>query len=547
VLTGDAELHVPGREAAAPAGARATGAPRAAGALGRLAPLLPAAAASFLVFYRLGWRSLWLDEGDTFTTASQHGAGLWHWALNDGGNMFAYYLGMHAVLETIGSSELALRLPSALAAIGTVLVSYYLVQRLFDARAAFFASSFVAVSLSFVFWSQQARAYSVGTFLTTASTLAFVVAVQERRRGAYIWWAVLSVLAVYTILLSALVLVAQVCSLVLRRRCEITWRALSVAAAAAGLLCLPIAVEAIGRGDAPVRWLAAPGSVFGSNARYFAQFLASANATPVTVNGVVAKLVLLGMALAWAGALCAAVYELVRHGLGGKAWSYGLLLGCLVVPVAVAWIVSVLVQPVITDRYILEAVPPASMLGGVAISRLRPLPVALALGGGLLALRAAALVPSYTVMIENWRSPVDKVLAATQPRDCIAFFVADGYTTFDYYVLHDAGGEVKAPTPVLPASSWASRTPHVLEPDAIARAKLQSVVAGCPRLWLLTSHDAGDPPGPGVLAYRVQTYEADKTLMSEIAANYTAESSSTWSDGLVVLYDRRGAAARSSG
>jgi uncharacterized membrane protein len=107
--------------------------------------------------YKLGTRSVWVDEGDTFTTASQHGDALWHWMLNDGGNMVTYYLGMHVMITLFGTSEVVLRLPSALAGMATVPTSYYLLRRLFDRRAAVFGATFVAVSLPLVYWSQQAR------------------------------------------------------------------------------------------------------------------------------------------------------------------------------------------------------------------------------------------------------------------------------------------------------------------------------------------------------------------------------------------------------
>src|SRR5487761_1326972 len=63
--------------------------PRSSGAsslqpLDWFAVIVPTALAAALLLYDLGGRSLWLDEADTFTTASQHGSALWHWALNDG-------------------------------------------------------------------------------------------------------------------------------------------------------------------------------------------------------------------------------------------------------------------------------------------------------------------------------------------------------------------------------------------------------------------------------------------------------------------------------
>ena len=127
--------------------------------------LVPTALAAGLVLYDLGSRSLWLDEGVTFTTASQHGSRLLQDALGDGGNMVSYYLGMHYWTALFGSSEFAIRLPTALAAIGTVPVCFHLLKRLFDLRAAVFGAFFAAVSIPFVWYAQDARAYTVALFL----------------------------------------------------------------------------------------------------------------------------------------------------------------------------------------------------------------------------------------------------------------------------------------------------------------------------------------------------------------------------------------------
>jgi len=275
---------VSAREAQVDPGPRPEGHPHArrARVLDRLAVLALTLLAAGLFLYKLGTRSVWLDEGDTFTTASQHGAALWHWMLNDGGNMVSYYLGMHVMVTLFGTSPAVMRLPTALAAIATVPVSFYLLRRLFDRRAAVFGAAFVAVSLPFVYWAQQARGYAVATLLVTASTLALVLGVQTRRRAANVAYVALSVLAIYTILLSALVLVAQAASLTLRRRNEVPWRALAFSGAAIGVLCVPVGVAAAIRGTAPVDWIGQPGSVFGGTMRDLVVFLASAraNGTP---------------------------------------------------------------------------------------------------------------------------------------------------------------------------------------------------------------------------------------------------------------------------
>lgn len=316
------------------------------------------------------------------------------------------------------------------------------------------------------------------------------------------------------------------------------WKPLVVSAGAIGVLCVPLAAAAVIRGSAPVDWLGAPGSPLGRTMRYLIAFVASDRftGTPVTA---VTHMLLLAVFATWALAAVAFLYALVRDGRGGAAWSWGLLIGWLVVPIVLSYLVSQHVEPLIGDRYLLDVVPAASMLSGVACSRLRPIPVALAAGAALVACRAIVLFPSYGQTIENWRGTVSAVVAASRPGDCVAFFVTDGYTPFDYYVLRLEGVHQPVPSPVLPTSSWASRTPHVIDPETIPPARMPAVAASCSRLWVVASHDLGRAPGPGVRPYRVLVYDDHNTLDAEVAAHYTPARTMSFQGAFVQLYNRK--------
>jgi hypothetical protein len=508
--------------------------------------LVPTGLAAGLVLYDLGSRSLWLDEGVTFTTASQHGSRLVHAALGDGGNMLSYYLSLHYWMTLFGSSEFAMRMPTALAAIGTIPVCFYLLKRLIDLRAAVFGSFFVAVSVPFVWYAQQARAYEVAIFLVCCSMLAFVVAIQTRHLIAWAAYVVPTVLAAYTIELSALVVVAQAASLFLLRRRELQWRAMLASAGGIGLLVIPLALMVAHHGFNAIQWLPAPGPVFSQPNRYLVDFLASSRANGVPVTNSLVQGVTVLTVLCWALGAGFFVHGLLRRGRGEREWGYGLLIGWFVLPPMLTYVVSIEIHPVLGDRYILAALPPASMLAGVALSRLRPWWIAAAGGLTLVALRAWAIAPGYGVSLENWRQGVIAVAARSHPHDCIAFFVADGYTTFDYYVLHLTSLPGPVPTLVLPDVSWQSRTRYTLDPEYIAPSRMARVVATCPRLWLVSSHTLGYPPGPGVLPYRARVYEANRALSSELSASYRETSALTFVGANVSLYVRTGSRRQAS-
>jgi 4-amino-4-deoxy-L-arabinose transferase-like glycosyltransferase len=496
--------------------------------------------AAALVLYDLGSRSLWLDEGATFTTASQHGDRLWQAALNDGGNMFSYYLGMHYWMALFGSSEFSMRLPGALAAIVTVPTCAYLLTRLFDARAGVFGAFFVAVSVPFVWYAQDARAYVVALFLVSAATLAFVVAAQTGRDLAWAAYAALTVLAAYTLLLSAIVVLAQLASLLFRRPRGFRWPPLLASYGAMAVLVVPLAWVVADHGGQSTRWLPPPGPIFGEVDRYLLDFFASARSNGVPYNNSVVHPLVLVMVLCWAAGTWLFLYPLARHRGTAQTWGYGLLFCWFVIPPVLTWAISVTIQPVLSDRYVLAALLPASMIAGVALSRLRPWPIAAGAAVVVLVLRALVLIPSYGVPIENWRQGVMEVAARSEPHDCIAFFVVDAYTAFDYYVLHlkSLGGPI--PVPVLPSTPWQSRAPYALDPASIPRSRMAKVVASCPRLWLVTSHALAHPPGPGVLAYRVQVYHTHEVLNAELSSSYRETSAWSFLGANVSLYIRRG-------
>jgi mannosyltransferase len=500
------------------------------------AALVPTALAAGFVFYGLGARSLLIDEATTVATASQHGATLWHWVLNDGGNMFAYYAGMHVVVAVFGSSPVVLRLPSALAFVGTVPLAFALTRRLFDLRAATISAFLVAASLPVIYWAQQARAYSFGVLLATASTYALVCAVQSRKRWAYVLYVACSALAIYMVLLTVLVVAAQGCSLALRRRRDLPLRELALCAASVAVLSVPMGIAAFVHGTAQLGWIPPPTLSF---EKYVLRFVASAETGGVSTTPTT-NLVFYAMLIAWAAGAALFVYYFVRTGRSERTWAFGLLGACAVVPIAALLVISELFQPVFSDRYALLAVPFTSILAGAVLSRIRPVPLAWAAGVALVVLRALQVPASYGVDIEAWNTATAYVLSASQAGDCIAFFVSDGFPAFDYYALRQTTTRAGLPQLVLPATTWSSRTPYVLDPAVIPPHSLPGVVAGCPRLWLVLTHQGSGPPGsPGALRYQVRKYEAYGVLAGEIDSGYRMESYQRFTSVDVALYDRR--------
>lgn len=481
------------------------------------------ALAAGLILYDLGTRSVWIDEATTWGVARQHGSTLWGALLQDGGNMSGFYVVVHFLVQLFGSGAVVLRLLPALSFVAAVPCCYLLVRRLFDPVAAALAALLFVASQPLVYWGQQARGYLPAVFLLVAAALALAVAVQDRSRAAWIWFVGLSTLACYMLLIAALAVLALLLSLALLPRSQLEARRIVVAIGAIAVLCLPLGLMALRRGRGQLDWII-PSNF--ANDRYLGRFALSAPSSGhVALAGLVAV----------CGGIAILVVRLVRNRRSLEAFAAGVIVAWALFPVAVMVLVSWLVQPLLGDRYLLTVVPAISMLAGIGLSRLRPAPVGWLLGLALASYHLLEVPPLYGVPIETWSTATPYVLDHLAPHDCIAFFVADGFTAFDYYLLA-SDPHPKLADPVLPSTTWASSTPFVLDPATIPVAAFSSVAARCPGLVVVYTHQAGRPPGPGIPAYQVRKLNAYYQLQRELAGAHYQQQRQVHYTGLYVAF-----------
>ncbi len=85
-----------------------------------------------------------------------------------------------------GLDEVAARLPSALSAVGTILLVFLLAQRLFDRRAAWFAAAAFATCAKILWQGRVGQIDMLLTFLVTLAIWFWVRGYTERRPGFYL-------------------------------------------------------------------------------------------------------------------------------------------------------------------------------------------------------------------------------------------------------------------------------------------------------------------------------------------------------------------------
>jgi mannosyltransferase len=152
---------------------------------------LPAIVALAMGGYRLGTAPLWRDEAATKAVAGRSFGQILATLPHDDVVHGGYYLVIHVVIDVLGASAAALRLPSlvamAVACAFTALIARDLTAASGAPLAAltgFVAGIVFAVTPSTVRFAQEARSYAIVTALAAIATYLLLIAI---RRGGR-WW-----------------------------------------------------------------------------------------------------------------------------------------------------------------------------------------------------------------------------------------------------------------------------------------------------------------------------------------------------------------------
>ncbi len=148
------------------------------------------AVSAVLLFARLGYRAIWSMEVRWAEIAREMVLTHNYFWPTIGGKLYydkplgSYWLVVVASWFTGGVTELAARLPSALAGLLAVALLMVLACRLYDARTSLWAGLILATSFSFVFYARVSSA-DVETLTGVLAALLIFVRNEDRPRG---WW-----------------------------------------------------------------------------------------------------------------------------------------------------------------------------------------------------------------------------------------------------------------------------------------------------------------------------------------------------------------------
>jgi len=201
--------------------------------------------ASVLRLPTLAKRSLWFDEIKVALAGLQGFEPAVRIAKAHADATPLDYLLVSASVNVFGRGEAAVRLPAAVCGLAAVAAIYFLGRAMAGHWVGLVASLLLAISPGHVWYSQEARFYSVLMLLSIVSTLAFLVAVQRQRWYAWAAYALTVALGLYAGYQIALVVLLHVVALLaggaLRwwRLPAISWLHAGAALGAAALLFLP--------------------------------------------------------------------------------------------------------------------------------------------------------------------------------------------------------------------------------------------------------------------------------------------------------------------
>jgi mannosyltransferase len=167
------------------------------------------AVAAALRLIAIGHQSFWLDESFTVDLVQRPFGDMLSTVARTESTPPLYYVLVWLWAKVFGDGEAGLRALSALFGTIAVPVAWRAARELFSPRAGLVAAALVAFNPFFVWYSQEARSYSLLVLMAALSVVFLVRALRERTRRAYVLWALTAALGLLTHYFAAFLLVPE--------------------------------------------------------------------------------------------------------------------------------------------------------------------------------------------------------------------------------------------------------------------------------------------------------------------------------------------------
>jgi mannosyltransferase len=364
-----------------------------------------------LRFSTLGRQSFWFDEAVTVNLVRSSLRGMLDALPRTETTPPLFYVVAWLWSRVFGTSEIGLRSLSALVGTAAIPVAFAAARELVSTRAALLTAGLVATSPLLVWYSDEARSYSLLVLTSALSVFLFARALRNPSRVRLLGWVVACVLAIWTHYF-AIFLVASEVSLLLVR--SATRRATLVCAAGIGLATAAL-VPLVRRQEEA------------GHAAWIAQEPLGQRAREVVHQGLLGVLPLAHVG--WlVGGLCLVLLSFLAFVSTAEeragARTAGLLaVGCLALPLLAALVG----KDYWFYRNLIGGWIPLAIVLAAGLASVRSRVVGPALGVALIALSAAVTVITlsrHSLQRDDWRG-LANCLGARQPTR--ALVLAPGY------------------------------------------------------------------------------------------------------------------------
>jgi mannosyltransferase len=385
------------------------------------------AAAALLRFITLGVQSYHHDE---VVTASRILHGDFSQAMDAVGYSEStpplYYAAAWLWVQVTGNTEFGLRSLSALAGVLSVPVVYLIAAELRERRAGLVAAALAAFNPMLLWYSQEARAYSLLALLCAVSMLYCFRALRDGRRRNLLLWGLASGLALATHYFAIFPILAEA-ALLLRRRGRAALGGLVIIALSA-LALAPLAVHQMSSGHA--EWISALS--LGHRVWETLATFVSGETGDIIGQPERPELAYVPLALCL-GALALLAWRAGRAEKRAAALPLAVGLAAAAVPIALA-----LVSPgkdFVLARNLMPGLVPLLVVVAIAVTLPSARRLGAILGFGLIAYSAAFSVwvsVSPDLQRANWDSVAGRLGEPAQPRATVTWTI--GEAPLSYYL-----------------------------------------------------------------------------------------------------------------
>lgn len=468
--------------------------------------------------------ALWRDEMASIVVARRSPAAIVQMLHHDDAPLGAYYLFLHFWIQ-VSASALWLRLPSALAAAGSVVFLFLLGKRLGGLCLGAVAASVLAVLPFTTLFAQQVRPYALVMCGATAASWFLVLAIQDRRRPHWIAYSVIITLTVALHVIAITLVAAHLltCILVNRNRYREyrSWLISVIPAALVGA-----ALAALTAGDSTSHaWI--PKTNVHTPYDAARDFAGSRPALALL------------LAVTLAGALIAVLsrtsdsgHMSPSRGVQVNTWSLGL--PWLLLPAGLLMMIS-FAYPLFVSRYVLFSLPAMALVvagGAVSMSRaVRRSRAPRAPVAGLALVTAIALVAAVAkpqvdlrrvgAHTDDPKAEASYLLSVARPGDGIVYSPRD----LEHSLVSYGSSRPLPVDALLAVSPTASATLNGVE---VAPSKAAASMLKFSRLWVL------DVPG------FEDTTAVAAAARAALAAHFRQVTATDLDGAVLVLYERVG-------